>query len=234
MTICVIIILITAVIQSFYTLNPSILHNDKDLLFFGSTYFAVAAFLPIPLLAIRAVLPTRGPREDFGEGRFSTKIIILLVSSTVLTLGAAFRAGTSYVPRPITNPAWYHSKACFYLFDFTIDFSMIVFYAIVRVDKRFIVPNGSHGPGDYSRPIESGGGSKEAAIRGTSGEEGASTPPPNGQADDLETGLASEKAEISRAPAAASATAPSGTAKTPARYLSFKRKQRKERIHSSG
>ena len=145
---------------------------------FGSTYFAVAAFLPIPLLAIRAVLPPQGPREDFGSGRFSTKIIFLLIASTVLTLGAAFRAGTAYVPRPLTDPAWYDTKACFYLFDFTIDFSMAVFYAVARVDKLFIVPNGSSGPGDYSRPVDSiedGKDGKDAGVREASGEEAAPT-----------------------------------------------------------
>jgi len=27
---------------------------------------------------------------------------------------------------------------------------VVALYAIIRVDKRFHVPNGSHGPGDYS------------------------------------------------------------------------------------
>lgn len=190
----VIIILITGVIQSFYTLRPGILHNDRILLLFGSTYFAAAAFLPVPLLALRAVLPTHGPREDFGEGRFNTKVIILLISSIVLTLGAAFRAGTSYLPRPASDPAWYQSKACFYLFNFTIDFSMVVFYAVMRVDKRFIVPNGSHGPGDYSRPIDKVETGKEAGQCDTSGEEGISTTPRG----DVESCLASEKVEEAR------------------------------------
>jgi hypothetical protein len=47
------------------------------------------------------------------------------------------------MPRPVTNPAWYHSKACFYVFNFTIDFLVVVVFFVGRVDRRFWVPNGS-------------------------------------------------------------------------------------------
>jgi hypothetical protein len=116
----------------------------------GSTYFAVAAFLPIPLVLLRVILPKKSRVEKFGEGRFRTKIFILLFSSAILTLGAAFRAGIAYVPRARADPAWYHSKACFYIFNFTVEIIVVALYAIIRVDKRFHIPNGSHGPGDYS------------------------------------------------------------------------------------
>ena len=88
--------------------------------------------------------------DKFGQGRFRTKIAILLFSSTILTLGAAFRAGIGYVPRPRANPAWYHSKACFYIFNFMIEIIVVYLYAFMRVDKRFHIPNGVHGPGSYS------------------------------------------------------------------------------------
>ena len=148
------IALITCTIQSFFTLNKNTRRIDRDVQRFGGTYFAVTAFLPLVLLALRAILPNRGARtEKFGTGKFRTKIIILIISSSLLTLGAAFRAGVSYMPRPINNPAWYHSKACFYIFNFTIEWIVVMLYAVIRVDKRFIVPNKSKGPGDYSRKV---------------------------------------------------------------------------------
>lgn len=91
--------------------------------------------------------------EKFGHGRFRTKIIILVFSSVLLSLGAFFRAGINFVPRPINNPAWYHSKACFYIFNFTIEWIVVALYAALRVDKRFIIPNGAHGPGAYSGKV---------------------------------------------------------------------------------
>ena len=143
--------LITCTVQSFYTLSHNTRRIDRDVQLFGSTYFAVAAFLPIPLVFLRVILPKKQEHvEKFGEGRFRTKIRILLFSSVILTLGAAFRAGTAYLPRPRNDPAWYHSKVCFYLFDFTVEIIVVFLYVVLRVDKRFHVPNGSHAPGDYS------------------------------------------------------------------------------------
>jgi hypothetical protein len=34
--------------------------------------------------------------------------------------------------------------------NFTIEWLVVAMYAIIRVDKRFWIPNHAHGPGDYS------------------------------------------------------------------------------------
>jgi hypothetical protein len=143
------IALITVSIQSFYTLNTNTHRIDRVIRLYGALYFAVVAFLPLPILLLKLVIPTRSPVEKFGHGRFRTKIIIVAFASTLLTLGAAFRAGTNYFPRRKESPAWYHSKACFYLFNFTLELVVIVTFLAVRIDKRFIVPDGSRGPGHY-------------------------------------------------------------------------------------
>ena len=145
--------LITTVIQSFYTLNSNTHRIDRDVMLYGQTFYAVVSFLPIPIVLLGLAIPRKqAHHEKFGQGRFRHKIAILLVSSVLLCLGASFRAGTNYLtPRARTNPAWYQSKACFYIFDFTVEILVVWLYVLVRVDKRFWVPNGSHGPGDYSR-----------------------------------------------------------------------------------
>ena len=107
--------------------------------------------MPIVLVIGGLVIPRKTRLEKFGNGRYRTKIIILLTSSVILTLGSAFRAGINYKsPRPRNDPAWYHSKACFYSFNFLIELAVVVFYLLVRVDLRFHVPNGSRRAGDYS------------------------------------------------------------------------------------
>jgi hypothetical protein len=158
----VIIPLVTCIVQSFYTLDKNILRIDRDIQRFGGTYFAVIAFMPLPLIAIRFILPTKARVDKFGQGRFRTKIMLIIFTSSLLTLGAAFRAGISYMPRPINNPAWYHSKACFYIFNFTIEWIVVVTYAIMRVDKRFIIPNKAHGLGSYSGQTNTESVEKEA------------------------------------------------------------------------
>ena len=142
--------LITSIVQQIYTLSNNTHRIDFDIQHVGSTYFAVAAFMPIPIVIIGLLVPKRVRIEKFGIGRFRTKIRILLTSSALITLGAAFRAGIGYVPRPVNNPAWYHSKACFYIFTFTLEIIVVFFYASARIDRRFHVPDGASGPGQYA------------------------------------------------------------------------------------
>ena len=149
--------LITSVIQSFYTLNLNTKRIDRDILLYGVTFYSVISFLPIVLVIGGLVIPRKTRVEKFGSGRFRHKIAILLVASVLLCSGATFRAAVNYAggKRPRTNPAKYQNKACFYIFNFTVEILVVYLYVLVRVDKRFFVPNGSHGPGDYSRKPES-------------------------------------------------------------------------------
>lgn len=80
-----------------------------------------------------------------------TKVRLVLFTSLLLALGAGFRAGVAYMVRPATNPAWFHHKACFYLFNFAIEIIVVYSYALLRFDHRFHIPNGSSRPGDYSQ-----------------------------------------------------------------------------------
>lgn len=144
--------IITVLVQSFYTLNQRTKQIDRDIQLFGQTYYTLVAFMPIVLVIGGLIIPRRTRLEKFGDGRYRTKIIILLTSSVILTLGSAFRAGINFkTPRPRNDPAWYHSKACFYTFNFLIELAVVIFYLVVRVDLRFHVPNGSMRAGDYSR-----------------------------------------------------------------------------------
>ncbi|CAI7654239.1 unnamed protein product [Penicillium crustosum] len=129
-----IIMVITCVIQSSYTLNPNTLRIDRDIQLYGQTYFAIV-----------------------GSGSWVAKVFIVGLAGSLLCLGASFRAGTSWMPpRPITDPAWYHSKACFYIFNFAIDISVVAIFFVGRVDQRFWVPNGSSKVRHYRRD-ENGG-----------------------------------------------------------------------------
>lgn len=135
---------ITVVVQSMYTLNANSHRIDRDVLLAGTTYFAAVSFLPLPIV-ILVLLFSRGKRiEPFGSGSWYAKAFTVLLAGTLLCLGASFRSGTLWMPpRPITDPAWYHSKACFYVFDFSIDWAVVVIFFLARVDQRFWVPDGS-------------------------------------------------------------------------------------------
>lgn len=150
------VMVITATVQSYYTLSPNTHKIDRDLQLTAGTYLMVVSFLPIPMVIIGLVVPRKTRVEKFGLGRWRTKVAILLTSATLLSLGAAFRAGTNFKnPRPVDDPAWYQAKWCFYFFNFTIEIIVVYLYALVRVDRRFHIPNGSKGPGAYSRQTAS-------------------------------------------------------------------------------
>jgi len=52
-------------------------------------------------------------------------------------LESAFRAAVAFLPpRPVTNPAWYHKRAAFYVFLATIEALVVLLYAVARADQR--------------------------------------------------------------------------------------------------
>lgn len=139
-----IIMLITVVIQSMYTLNDNTHRIDRDIQLYGVTYFAIVSFLPIPIVLAILILTRFRSVEHPGTGSWHTRAFIILLAGCLLCLGASFRAGTTWLtPRPLADPAWYQSKACFYIFNFAIDWTVVMIFLVSRKDKRMWVPNGS-------------------------------------------------------------------------------------------
>lgn len=147
---------ITALVQSLYTLRPDIRAIDRALQLYGLTFLAVISSLPIFIVLGALAIPRSVPLDRFGSGRLRTKIIVLLIGSALATLGAWYRCGTSWatpVPRSQPLPGYFH-KACFYIFNFALEIVIVYFYAIMRVDLRFHVPNGAKGPGSYGQQAD--------------------------------------------------------------------------------
>jgi hypothetical protein len=146
---------ITVSIQSLYTLNPHTRRIDRDVQLAVSTYLTFFAFLPIPMVLIGLIIPRKTRLDKFGSGTWRTKIRTLLVSAALMTLGAGFRCGTAWMPpRPVNNPAWYHAKWCFYFFNFVLEIIVIYMYIVLRVDRRFHIPDHAKGPGALSERPE--------------------------------------------------------------------------------
>jgi uncharacterized protein YceK len=144
---------ITATAQSFYTLNANTRATDRAFQQYGSTFLAIIAILPL-LMAMPTLLIPYSPLDRFGIGRLRTKVFVLLISTTFLSLGAWYRCGVAFqtpVPRSQPLPG-YLGKAPFYIFNFLVEIQTVFMYAILRVDLRWHIPNGATGPGSYSRP----------------------------------------------------------------------------------
>lgn len=150
---CLIMVIIS-VVYGVYTLDAHIKSQLRDVQLTATVFLAVLSFLPLPILAFTLLLPRKQPLDHFGSKSMRTKIILIAFTSTLLCLGASFRAGTAFFLRPVNNPAWFHSKACYYCFNYTIEVIVIFTYALTRFDRRFHVPNGSSERATYALPEE--------------------------------------------------------------------------------
>ncbi|KAI0542585.1 hypothetical protein GGR58DRAFT_452831 [Xylaria digitata] len=147
------ILVIYSVVQGSYTLNPNTLRAVRDIQLTATTYLLVFTTLPIWLLMVaHLLLPKSADEELFGHGSMRTKVLINVLSTFICITIAGFKVGTAWeTPRPLSNPAWYHSKPAFYVFSFVLEIFVLALLTLSRVDKRFHIPNGSKQPGDYSR-----------------------------------------------------------------------------------
>lgn len=152
------IIVIVATVQSLYTLDTNIRRIDRNLQLYGGSFTTFVAVLPLLIVAYVRFASRHDrlqPVDPFGKGSWSSKCLVLVVASALLTLGAGFRLGTNAMsPRPISNPAWYHHKACFYIFGFGLEAIVVYLSLFGRVDQRFYVPNGSSKVKSYARKEE--------------------------------------------------------------------------------
>ncbi|OAG08133.1 uncharacterized protein CC84DRAFT_556032 [Paraphaeosphaeria sporulosa] len=150
------LMIIVASIQQFFTLDFTILRVDRDLQLAAFTFFGAFTLAPLFMLLVSFVIP-REATEKFGAGRLRNAIGVLFIGSFILALGQCFRTITGWLPEvPLRNDQgqpnavpWYFSKACFYVFNFLTELLVVIFYAVMRVDLRFYVPDGAKKPGDY-------------------------------------------------------------------------------------
>ncbi|KAK4665295.1 hypothetical protein QC763_400720 [Podospora pseudopauciseta] len=152
--VAVLVMVVTATVVGMMSSDLGVRQKTREVQLFAGVYMAVLAVSPVVVVAGAVFWPGGGGNnkvDKFGQGRMRSKIFLLVGSSLLLTLGAAFRAGIGFMPRLVTDPAWYHSKPAFYCLNFGIELVVVYGYAVARFDKRFHVPDGSSGPGDYGR-----------------------------------------------------------------------------------
>lgn len=145
------IMVITATVLSFYTLNMNTRLVARDIQLAAITYLLVIATLPLLLLAVAFLPPKDQYETTFGEGTMQGKAIIVTISSVLCVMIAGFKAGTAWeTPRPIDRPAWFDSKAAFYMFIFALEIITLSILTFTRIDKRFYVPKVAKKAGDSS------------------------------------------------------------------------------------
>ena len=147
-----ILLVIGLTVTSFYTLDPNIRSAALYIQRAAITYMLLFNVLAAAMWLLSVLPHSKLDSENFGSGSLASKQIVLGVALFFVLFIAGFRAGTTWAPsRPASDPAWYHHKACFYIFNFTFEITVICLFLATRFDRLFWVPNKSDKPGDYSR-----------------------------------------------------------------------------------
>ena len=137
---------------SFYTLNPTLRSVALWIQRVAILYMALFNVMSLVMLLLSLLLPRTRDNENFGTGSMGSKLIILGAAVFFICLIAGLRTGTVWsAPRPASNPAWYDSKAAFYVILLGFEIVILYLFLFTRFDRMFWVPNGSKKPGDYSR-----------------------------------------------------------------------------------
>ncbi|KAJ5806691.1 voltage-gated shaker-like K+ channel subunit [Penicillium riverlandense] len=127
-----VIMVLIAIVQSFFTLNPNTHRIDRRIQLYSLTCFTVVSFLPLPVgMFVFFPYMSSRPAEYFDRGKQLPKGAVLIAGSFAVCLGATYRCATTWMaPVPLARPEpGYDSLGCFYIFYFTMDILIIALYA---------------------------------------------------------------------------------------------------------
>lgn len=138
-------------VLSFYTLDGGLRKAALWVQRCAILYMLLFNVLSAVLLLLSVFAETTEESEDFGTGSMGSKQRILGTALFFLLFIVGFRMGTAWSDaRPASEAEWWHSKEAFYIIMFGCEIAVVVLFLVMRIDRRFWVPNGSDGPGDYS------------------------------------------------------------------------------------
>jgi hypothetical protein len=167
----VLAMVITATVLKSYTLDPQTKVACADCSKAATVFLFFITLCPLFLLALAFFLPRNEENEEaFGTGIMETKaLVVFLIACLTITI-SGFKLGTTFeTPRPLADPAWYHSKAAFYCFGYMLEILILGVVQVARVDRMFHVPDGSGAVRSYW--VASQVGEKEMAESSSRGSE---------------------------------------------------------------
>ncbi len=133
---------------NFFSVDPVQREVTEELLMFGSSWNLMVAAMPLVWVFLATAKP--GPRiENFGVGEFRSKTSLLVFGAITMSVGAGVRLAISVNDPSFTSPL--SGKIVFYMTGFLLEIITVAAYAYFRLDLSFHIPNGSIGPGAYSK-----------------------------------------------------------------------------------
>lgn len=143
LVIAMLLCVVPATVDSFFTLNRHTLLQIRSIQRMAGTFLAVLAALPVVIVVTALLVPSFQPLDSFGTGSWRTKVCMVLFTATLLTFGAMFRIAVAFATGIRTE--WFHGKPVFYSVNFAVEITVVWTYVLMRFDRRFYVPDGSHG-----------------------------------------------------------------------------------------
>lgn len=139
LTVSALIMVITSIIVSVYTLNQTSISTCRNIQRAGATYFLILATIPLAMLAMASVSSSPFSNKHHGGlHKKNSKISVTVISSIFCVLNAGFKAGVVWAPpRSLFDPAWYHSRACLYVFVFSTEVLVLALLYATRAELRF-------------------------------------------------------------------------------------------------
>ncbi|KAK1976295.1 hypothetical protein LZ30DRAFT_603752 [Colletotrichum cereale] len=160
----IVLSIISTSVSFFSVGNVDRLEVTDDLLKFGSSWNTGLSIFPV--LVVSACLCVPGPAvEKFGTGSQRVKTALLYAVAFLMIAGQSIRLYALFNKEPPGTTSVVYSKAVFYTTGFMFEILVVALYAILRVDQRFYIPDGSSGPGDYSGDKQRGQYSVEEIER---------------------------------------------------------------------
>ncbi|ROV94288.1 hypothetical protein VMCG_08647 [Cytospora schulzeri] len=140
LTVSSLIMVVTSIIVSVYTVDQDTIRICREIQQAGATYFLILAAMPLAMLAM-AFSPSASSTNSQGELYHKNhRMAIIAVSSVLCVLNAGFKAGVVWAPpRSLLDPAWYHSRTCLYIFGFTMEVLVLILLYATRADLKFAV-----------------------------------------------------------------------------------------------
>ncbi|KUI62715.1 hypothetical protein VP1G_09832 [Cytospora mali] len=139
LTVSALIMEIASIIVSVYTLDQKTISTCRNVQRTGATYFLILATTPLAMLALAFLTsPASSTKRQGTSSGELVRFPVTIVSSVLCILNAGFKTGVVWTPpRSLFDPAWYHSRACLYVFGFTAEVCVLILLYATCADVKF-------------------------------------------------------------------------------------------------
>lgn len=110
----------SATTDSYFSLSEPNLQSAREVILFSLVFLTLLSILPGLVVTVEWLVS-----DDKEIKAFQRRVGMVVVMSVLLTVEVGFRCGVAFDKRPVGNPGWKNSKACYYCFVFVIELAVV-------------------------------------------------------------------------------------------------------------